>query len=234
MTVPVRALFTGIAFGAMLVAPTVASGQTVKRIVITPYAGVYAPTTNLAEVGAAAGGASASLNLKQKTALALGANASFWFTDRTALEVGAAYAYSDAKGSVSLSGTGQDFSGTVSNNAYAILTSAKFMLSMLPSTSAMNLRLGIGPALVTRGGSAYKSDELGKFTGLTDVGGVVSLCTKIPVTKLVAVRLRGESFMYSAKLGFKDPVDPTNNFKFDSRFQNDLLFSAGLQFAFGR
>ena len=234
MTVPARSLFAGIAFGAMLVAPIVASAQTVKRVVLTPYAGVYAPTTNLAEVGAAAGGTSASLNLKQKTALALGANASFWFTDRTAVEVGAAYAYSDAKGSVGLTGTDQTFSGTVSNNAHAILASAKFMVSMLPSTSPMNLRLGIGPALVSRGGSAYKSDELGKFTGLTDVGGAVSLCTKIPVTKQVGVRLRGESFMYTSKLGFKDAVDPTNNFKFDSKFQNDLLFSAGLQFAFGR
>lgn len=234
MTVPVRSLFASIAFGAVLIAPTVASAQTVKRIVITPYAGVYTPTTNLAEVGAAAGGASASLNLKQKTALALGANASFWFTDRTAVEFGAAYAYSDVKGSVNLSGTGENFSGSVSDNAYAILASAKFMVSMLPQTSPMNLRLGIGPALVSRGGSAYKSDELGKYTGLTDVGGAVSLCTKIPVTKLVAVRLRGESFMYSARLGFKDPANPTNNFKFDSKFQNDLLFSAGLQFAFGR
>jgi hypothetical protein len=74
----------------------------------------------------------------------------------------------------------------------------------------------------------------GKITGLTDVGGAISLCTRIPITRLVALRLRGENFMYSSKLGFEDPADRSNNFEFDSKFQNDLLFSAGLQFTFGR
>ena len=234
MTRPTRSFFASIAAGALLVAPSLGGAQTVRKVVLTPYAGVFAPTTNLAEFGAAGGGASASINLKQKTALALGANASFWFTERTAVELGAAYAFSDAKGSVGVSGTGQDFAASMSDNAYAILASAKLMVSLLPTTSPVNLRFGVGPALVSRGGSAYKADEVGKLTGLTDFGGAVSLCTKVPITKLVALRVRGESFMYSAKLGFKDAVDPTNNFKFDSKFQNDLLFSAGLQFAFGR
>ena len=234
MRIRVWALIMGLAGGALLAVPTVAGGQTTRRLVITPYAGVFAPTTSLAKVGAAIGGESANLTLKQKSAFALGANASYWFTERTAVELGAAYAFSDAKATAALNSTSEQFFLNQSQNAYAVLASAKLMVSMLPSTSPMSLRLGVGPALVTRGGSAYKSDEEGKFTGLTDVGGAFSLCTKIPITKLVAVRLRGESFMYSAKLRFEDPADPTNNFRFDSRFQSDLLFSAGLQFAFGR
>ena len=224
---------SALAAGALLVAST-AGAQPARRLIITPYAGVYTPTTSLAKVGVAAGEASASLDLKHKTALALGANASYWFTERTAVEIGAAYAFSDAKASASIAGTGSPFAGSASQNAYALLASAKLMVGLLPATSPFNLRFGVGPALVTRGGSAYKSDAEGKFTGLTDVGAAASLCTKIPITKAVALRLRGEDFMYSAKLRFHDPVDPSNNFRFDSRFQNDLIFSAGLQLGFWR
>ena len=233
MTKRVRVLISGLG-AALFAAPMVARAQTTSRLVITPYAGVYTPTTNLAHVGAAMGGQSARLTLKQKTALALGGNMSYWFTERTALEVGAAYAFSDARASTRVFGGGQGFAFSGSENAYALLGSAKLMVSVLPSTSPMSLRVGVGPAVVTRGGDAYKADESGKFRGLTDVGGAFSLCTKIPITKLLAVRLRGEDYMYSAKLKFENSVDPTTNYAFESKFQHDLLFSVGLQFAFGR
>ena len=234
MTTRMRVHIPVLAIGALLAAQAAANAQPARRLIVTPYAGVYTPTTSLARVGAAGGGASASLNLKQKTAAALGGNVSYWFTERTAVEVGAAYAFSDAKASARIAGTGNEFAGAASQNAYALLASAKLMVGLLPSTSPFNLRFGVGPALVTRGGSAYKADANGKFSGLTDVGAAASLCTKIPITKAVGLRLRGESFMYTAKLRFEDPVDPTNNFRFDSRFQNDLLFSAGLQIGFWR
>jgi hypothetical protein len=234
MKTRVRLLGASVVIAAVLATPAIAGAQTTRRLVITPYAGVYAPTGHLLKLGLAAGGQSANLTMKQKASFALGGNASYWLTERTAIEVGATYAFSDATASANLSGGEEPFAFTGSENAYALLATAKYMVSMLPSTSPMSLRLGLGPALVTRGGSAYKSDSEGKFSGLTDVGGAISLCTKIPVTKLVAVRLRGESYLYSARLKFEDPVDPTNNFRFDSRFQTDLLFSAGLQLAFGR
>jgi hypothetical protein len=35
--------------------------------------------------------------------------------------------------------------------------------------------------------------------------------------------------MYSGKIGYKSSVSPTESLNFDSRFQHDLVFSAGLQ-----
>lgn len=225
-------LITRVAVTVLLGGPVVAGGQTTRKLVITPYAGVFAPTTRLAELAAAGGGVRVHANLKQKAAFALGGNASYWLSERTAIEVGGAYAFSDAKGSFTFVEQGDRFSASAADDAYAVMGSAKLMVSLLPQTSPMSLRFGVGPAIVHRGGDAYKADADGKITGLTDVGGAISLCTKIPITKSLALRLRGENFMYSAKLGFEDPVDPSNNFKFDSKFQNDLLFSAGLQFGF--
>ena len=229
-----RSFIASIVVGTLVATPIAVGAQAAKRWVITPYAGVYVPTANLLKFDAASGGQSASLAVEQKTAFALGANASYWFSERTALELGGAYAFSDAKASATLAGTSEAFAGSGSQNAYTVMASAKVMVNLLPATSPMSLRLGVGPAMITRGGDAYKSTSAGKFSGLTDVGGALSLCTKIPVTKDLAVRLRGEDYMYSAKLKFEQPADPTNNFAFDSRFQHDLLFSVGLQFPFGR
>lgn len=228
-----RSLIIPAAAAALVAAPVVAGAQTIRKLVITPYAGVFAPTNDLARAVEAGGGTRARLDLKQKAALAIGGNASYWLTERTALEVGAAYAFSDARATTSLAGHGEHLSFTGTEDAYAVLGSAKFMVSLLPPRSPMSLRLGVGPAIIHRGGDAYDADEDGEITGLTDVGGAISLCTKVPITRSIALRLRGENFMYSSRLRFKDPVDPADDFEFKSRFQNDLLFSAGLQLAFG-
>jgi hypothetical protein len=45
----------------------------------------------------------------------------------------------------------------------------------------------------------------------------------------VALRLRGENYMYYSKMGWKSNIDPTREFSFDSRMQHDFVLSAGLQ-----
>jgi hypothetical protein len=92
----------------------------------------------------------------------------------------------------------------------------------------------VGPAIINRGGTAYKDDEEGKFSGLTNVGGAASLCTRIPITGRVALRLRAEDYVYQSRLKFRDAADPTGSPSFDKKLQNDLIFSAGLQIGFAR
>lgn len=217
-----------------LIAPSALAQSMGNRFIITPYVGVYTPTTDVLKMSGAGGGVGASIAAKQKTAMALGANASYWLSERTALELGGVYAHSDLEASASIFGNGDPFAGSASEHAYILAGSAKVMFNLLPPAASTNLRFGVGPAIIHRGGDAYRADAAGELTGLTDVGGVASLCTRLGLTRSLGLRLRAESYLYQTKLGFKDPTDPSGSVSFDSKFQSDFVFSAGLQFGFGR
>jgi hypothetical protein len=169
------------------------------------------------------------VNVKHETAFLSGVNVSYWLTDRIGLEGGAAYTKSGVKGNLLVENTGGSTFEKATEYAHIWLGSAKMMVQLLPRTSEFNLRLGLGPAIVSRAGKAYTSDSEGKVTGKTDIGGVLSLCSRMPLSKMVSVRLRAEDYMYSGKIGYKSSVSPTESLNFDSRFQHDLVFSAGLQ-----
>ncbi len=220
-----------IASAAMLMPDTSAAQD--RRIVITPWAGAFVPATKVAQVKSVAGGVTSIHGIQQQSALALGLNASYWFTDLAGIEVGGAWAFSDAKASLGLGSAvpGMHFAGNES--ARVIVGSAKLMVNLLPLSDRTALRLGVGPAIISRGGSAYDADSHGEFTGLTSVGGAISLCTRLPLTDFISLRVRAEDFMYSSKLRFREAGDPSA-FSFGSRLQNDMVFSAGLQMVFWR
>ena len=208
--------------------------QEVRRIVVTPYAGVFMPAAKIADFKAQVGGVQSRPGIQQQTSLALGLNASFWLNDLAALELGGAWAFSDARESLGLSGQVPGLSLSGNESARVIMGSAKLMLNLIPLTSRTALRLGVGPAIISRGGSAYRADESGEFSGLTDFGGTISLCTRLPLTDFMSLRVRAENYMYSSKLRFRDFDNPTEEFTFSSKLQNDFIFSAGLQMVFWR
>jgi hypothetical protein len=205
-----------------------------RRIVVTPYAGAFVPSARIAEFKAQVGGIQSSLGIRQQSSLALGVSASYWFNDMAGFELGGAWAFSDARPSLGLSGEVSGLSLTGNESARVIMGSAKLMVNLLPLTDRTALRLGVGPAIISRGGSAYRADEDGEFGGLTDFGGAISLCTRLPVTDFMSLRVRAENYMYSSKLHFRDSANPTEEFRFGSKLQNDFIFSAGLQMVFWR
>jgi len=213
---------------AVAAAPGGLAAQSAGGVIVTPYAGVYVPTNDIVSVGVSRAGLTAA-NVKHETAFLSGVNVSYWLTDRLGLEGGAAYTKSGVKGNLLVENTGGSTFETATEYAHIWLGSAKMMVQLLPRTSEFNLRLGLGPAIVSRAGKAYTSDSEGKVTGKTDIGGVLSLCSRMPLSKMVSVRLRAEDYMYSGKIGYKSSVSPTESLNFDSRFQHDLVFSAGLQ-----
>ncbi|NUQ11668.1 MAG: hypothetical protein HUU26_04960 [Gemmatimonadaceae bacterium] len=215
----------------ILAASAAGAQQTNRRFVITPYAGAFVPATRLAEFTE---GVTSTLSIKQRSALALGANASYWFNDLAGFEIGGAWAFSDATGSPGLSGEIPTFPLTGPHSAYVAFGSAKLMVNLLKVTERSALRLGVGPAIITRGGNAFKHRDQTVFEGLTDVGGVVSLCSRIPMTDFLSLRLRAENYMYPAKMKFANPDNVLGEYQFKSRLQNDLIFSAGLQMVFWR
>lgn len=202
--------------------------------VFTPYVGVFMPTNHLARFTAEFQGISASLKVKQDNALALGATSSYWFANRMALEVGGLYAFSHAGGSFGMSGNGESFSGTGDDKAWVAMGTTKLMYALLDPAGDRQLRFGLGPAIIRRGGTAYEEDVDGKIAGRTNLGAALSLCTRLPLTSRLSLRFRAEDYMYQSRLKFRDTADPTSNFDFDRRLQNDFIFSAGLSIGLNR
>lgn len=214
--------------------PSIGRAQEQGQIIITPFAAVYAPTTDLTSMSATQAGTSASVSLKQKTGFAVGANASYWFTDRTALELGTAYAWSDAKANASIFGGGTGSAFSSSEKAYVLMGSLKAMYNLVPQPANWNLRLGVGPAMIHHAGKAWDTNDNTEINGRTNWGGVLSLCSRFAITPNVGLRIRAENYMYRTALKFHDPADPASDFSFDKKFQNDMLLSAGLQFTMPR
>jgi outer membrane protein W len=223
-TVRMLALASVVAVAA--VAP--ARAQLAGKFVVTPYVGAYMPSTDIGRLTTTSEGTPVTLAAKHKTAVGLGANASYWLNDRMAIEGGFLYAGSNLKSTAS--GSQGGFTASLANDehAHVWLGSAKLMVQVLPPESDFNLRFGVGPALITRSGSAYKDSE-GKVTGLTDVGAAMSLCSRMALSSNTALRLRVENYMYRAKLGFESSVSPADSYTLSARTQNDFVVSLGLQ-----
>ena len=219
---------------AVSLAPTLVSAQLEGRFVLTPYVGAYLPTSEVVEFTVARGGTTVSGNGKHASALATGANASYWLTDHFAIEAGAVYSHSNFKGDVPINAIGDPSGASDRNRAHVLAGSAKLMVQLLSPESAMNMRFGVGPALITRGGTAYESTAAGKVTGLTDIGAAVSLCTRIPLTNRIGVRLRGEDYIYQTTLGWTSYVGDVPTRLFNARTQHDFVLSAGLQVSVNR
>jgi outer membrane protein W len=224
-TVRIVAL-AGVAAAIVAVAP--ARAQLGGKFVVTPYVGAYLPSADIIKVNLAGGGSAVDASAKHQSAAAFGANASYWLNDRFAIEGGFLYAGSDLKGTLALNESGTLSAGTLTDHANVWLGSTKLMVQLLPSESNFNLRFGIGPAIINRSGTAYKSNDGSKITGLTNFGAAMSLCSRFGITPNLGLRLRLENYMYKAKLGYEEVGTP--GYTFDARMQNDLVLSAGLQF----
>ena len=216
-----------VSAAAMLI-PAVASAQ--WRF--TTWAGVYTPATEFAKVSVTQGTTTANASFKQKAGFAIGANANTWFQDRFGFEGSLGYVNSDVKASASLSdgGFGQ-LSGSGSENAYLVQTSAKLLYALTPSSGNTFFYLGAGPAVIFNGGKAYDAVNGVKLERDTEIGGTALLGVRMRVNDVLSAKLGADGFFYSAKAKMTDTTDPSASLKFDSRMQSDFIFSLGLSFA---
>lgn len=215
------------------IAATGGAQELQQRIIVTPYAGIFVPSSKIAQVKSVGGGAPSVLGIQQQKALLAGVTAAYSFNNFAGVELSGAWAFSDATMSPGLASEIPGL-GTRHQSARVVMGAAKVMLNLLPISRRAALRLGVGPAIIARGGSAFKADDQGDFDGLTDVGGAVSLCTRIPLTNFLSLRVRAENFMYASQLRYRSFANPSEEFVFGSRLQNDLAFSAGLQMVWWR
>jgi hypothetical protein len=229
-----RSFLLTTGFASLALPVTSGGAQQTRRIVVTPYAGMYVPSARVAELKTDVGGLPRLMGIQQQTSLAMGLGASYWFNDFAGFELGGAWAFSDARPSVGLTNHVPGLSPGRNESARVLMGSAKLMVNLMRLTERSALRLGVGPAIIMRGGGAWKADDSGDFNELTDFGGAISLCTRLPLTDFLSLRMRAENYMYSSQIHYRDYSSATEEFMFRSKLQNDVIFSAGLQMVWRR
>ncbi len=210
-----------------------ASPGTAQQIEFTPLAGIFVPTADLGEfsVSDTAFG-TGTVTLKQKTAGVLGARLGAWWSKNLAWEAGYfSYAFSDLETTAAgISGVGDACADVpdFSCSARVWYLSSKLLYRFLPAgDSPWGILVGGGAAVI-----GHQGDFWGGGDAITDLGGVIDIGVTYNLSRRFAIRADAEDFLYSFKgrvtIGEDDQIEA------DSRFQNDLLFTAGLVIRIGR
>lgn len=194
---------------------------------VTGFGGVYAPTTNIGKYTAVSGTTSAEIAMKHKTGFIVGLNANRWFAERAGFEGTFGYVNSDATTSAAIGGS-LPIAGSVTNSGYLFLGAAKLLYGITPHESRQLFYLSAGPAIIGAGGSAYKDQGGVKMDRSTSVGGVAGVAARMHLNELLCLKLGADDYMYSSKVKLVDTTTPANTVEMGSKFQNDLVFSAGV------
>src|SRR5215471_7010857 len=145
------------AIAALVVsAPVWAQPAPDSRIVVTPYIGVYVPTSDVFRFGTVQNGTTVSFDTRHQPAAALGASASVWLDDRFAIETTGLYSRNTLRADLSMNQFGVATVSHANGEADVWEGAVKLMVQTLPKESGMNLRVGVGPLIITRGGPAYR------------------------------------------------------------------------------
>jgi hypothetical protein len=246
VSAPLLALSLAAAFGAAppLAAQggagaTGADAAAVWPVEITPFIGAYLPLTDLFEfsaIGTIPGTvvpARVTLTGKQRSAFAFGGRLSGWFNPRLGAEGTVAYASSEVDVARTIESVATKVNDDRSVGARVWTATARVLYRLARIDRSAVILIGAGPAIISRGGDAYEAPAFdlastGDVSGTTDIGGVVDLGTRIDASSRIAIRLDAEAYLYSASLSFLDPVFARDLLTSESRFQFDLILSAGL------
>jgi hypothetical protein len=200
----------------LIVGLTVTMGPTALlaqgRTELTPFVGSYYHLSHLTsgDVGPLAGN---PFTFDQSNAVALGGRLTFPIGGRVSLEGEFSFAFSGVRITEKNIGSGVD--GGLSQDGNIIHGSLRAVIS--PRRS--NLFVLLGPAIVKRGGKAWKGV---KSSDITDFGGVAGLGIRANVTPRFRLNVTAESYLYS--------FDGGGN---TSKFQADVLVAIGVPISLG-
>jgi hypothetical protein len=208
----------GLAPAICLVSALSASAQ---RVDVTPFAGLVAPLSDVFSEEDPIFGASA----KHDIGPVLGGRVTVWLTDRVGLEGQGAYALSDGKAERNGEPVECADVGLAEDclDASIFFGAAKLVYRLGESDAGVAAHLGGGPVVIARSGNAY--DEFRVEEGKTDLGGVVNLGVSFRVGSRVFIRVDAEDYISSAQ--FTNTLGAES----ESKLQNDLKLTAGVQFA---
>lgn len=202
----VRQRLTLAIAAAALAAPSLLSAQ--LRSEFTPFAASYYGVTHLGS-GSSGPLAGNSFTIDQNNAFSAGARLSFPIGGRLALE--GEFAYTASGLSITeKNAIGAGLDGGISQSGHVMFGSIRAVVQ----PRRANIYFLAGPAIVTRGGDAWKGV---KKSDITDFGGVVGLGIKASVTPRFRINLTAESYLYSFNGGGSN-----------SKFQSDILVALGV------
>jgi hypothetical protein len=177
------AAMPGLAAAALLATtlPTPAAAQ--GGVELTPWAGVYIPTSN--SVGAL------DQDIDRDVSVAGGARLTFWGSGRLGFEATGGYAPAKI-GDETINETG---------NTDLLLASGRLLLALSPVNSSVGFYISGGPALLTRGSNPFDDDR-----SSTDIGGVLGLGFRFGGgdDNRIGFRLDLEDYLYNGDFGGGD------------------------------
>jgi hypothetical protein len=195
-----------------------------QQVEVAPFLGVVAPLSNVVEEEDPLFG---EFTANHAVGPVFGGRVTVWFTDRLGVEGQAAYALSD--GEVEQNGASVECAdaGLPDDclDASIFFGAAKLLYRLGDPAAQLSAHLGGGPAVISRSGNAY--DTFAIEEGKTDIGGAVNLGVSFRVAPRLSIRVDAEDYISSAKFTDSFGVET------DSKLQNDLTVTAGLQIALG-
>ena len=177
------ATIPGLAAAAIVVSTTATPAAAQGGVELTPWAGVYIPTSN--SVGAL------DQDIDRDVSIAGGARLTFWGSGMLGFEASGGYAPAKI-GDETINETG---------NTDLLLASGRLLLALSPVDNSVGFYLAGGPALLARGSNPFDDDR-----SSTDIGGVVGVGFRFGGgdNNRVGFRLDLEDYLYNGDFGGGD------------------------------
>jgi hypothetical protein len=177
------ATIPGLVAAAIIATTTATPAAAQGGVELTPWAGVYIPTSNsVSALGS---------DIDRDVSVAGGARLSFWGSGMLGFEVTGGYAPAKI-GDETLNETG---------NTDLLLASGRLMLALSPVDNPVGFYLAGGPALLARGSDPFDDDR-----SSTDIGGVLGLGFRFGGgdDNRVGFRVDLEDYLYNGDFGGGD------------------------------
>jgi hypothetical protein len=177
------ATIPGLVTAAILMTTAAPTAAAQGGVELTPWAGVYIPTSN--SVGAL------DQDIERDVSVAGGARLTFWGSGRLGFEATGGYAPARI-GDETINETG---------NTDLLLASGRLLLALSPVDNSVGFYLAGGPALLTRGSNPFDDDR-----SSTDIGGVLGLGFRFGGgdDNRIGFRIDLEDYLYNGDFGGGD------------------------------
>jgi hypothetical protein len=173
------AFVPGLVATAIVATATAPSAAAQGGVELTPWAGIYVPTSNSFST--------LTNDFKRDVSVIGGARLTFWGSGHLGFEVTGGYAPAKVGGE------------TVNEtNTNLLVANARLLLALTPVTSSVGVFLGGGGALLTRGKNTFDDDR-----SSTDLGGTLGLGFRFGGgnNNRVGFRLDIEDYLYNGDFG---------------------------------
>lgn len=180
MSIKLLRLTSGLAAAAIVATTTATPAAAQGGVELTPWAGVYLPTSN--SVG------SLGQDISRDVSVIGGARLSFWGTGHLGFEVSGGYAPAKI-GDATINETG---------NTNMLLANGRLLLAISPVSSKVGFFLAGGPAILVRGKNPFDNNR-----SSTDIGGVLGLGFRFGGgdNNRVGFRIDLEDYLYNGDFG---------------------------------